>query len=217
MQTLGWMLLATAASLLIVPFAWVQAAMHRWVCRNLRFSDGTTARFQGTGGQMVGWLVLYFIIVIGFQVINLRITIHGVSSHILLLAGYISALAGTALVILRWSISNVELSSGERLTFRGSYMELMGWYVLTMVSVFSLIGWAWVSAAMYRWIARNTRGDEVEFTFHGKGHEMLCGIVVFALLSIFIFPIPWMIVGVIQWMVECTTLTRIKAPLGTQN
>ena len=49
-----WILL----SLLVIPAGWGVASLSRWYLRNLWFSDGTEAWFEGSGGQ-IWW---YFVV-----------------------------------------------------------------------------------------------------------------------------------------------------------
>ena len=53
-QALGWGLLAVLLSLFVIPAAWGAVALYRWFVRNLSFSDGTKASFEGRGGQVWG-------------------------------------------------------------------------------------------------------------------------------------------------------------------
>jgi hypothetical protein len=48
-QALGWGLLCVVLSLFVIPAAWGLAALYRWLVRNLSFSDGTQASFEGRG------------------------------------------------------------------------------------------------------------------------------------------------------------------------
>ena len=57
-QALGWGLLAVLLSLLIIPAAWGAVALYRWFVRNLSFSDGTNASFEGRDGQVWGYFVI---------------------------------------------------------------------------------------------------------------------------------------------------------------
>lgn len=105
MQVLGWALLSSAVSILVVlPSAWVQVAMARWICRNLRFSDGTTAIFRGTGGQVVGWWTLYILLVIGFQVAEC----YGLQARdwvvVLVMLVYLVINAGIGLKLIGWLV-----------------------------------------------------------------------------------------------------------------
>ena len=208
LQLLGWILLAAVSILVVIPAAWVSAATGRWICRNLKFSDSTTAAFRGTGGQVVGWFILYIAVVIGYQVASFATAREGVGVTLFLLLIYFVLLAGIALKLMGWFVSNVELSSGPPLSFTGTYGGLLGWYLLTSVSMFTIVGWAWVTAAMYRWFARNARGAGIEFQFHGKGHQILWRTVVVILASLLIVPIPWIAVWLMRWMVQNVSLTR---------
>jgi uncharacterized paraquat-inducible protein A len=208
MQLLGWILLSVAATLVVVPLAWVQAAINRWFCRNLRFSDGTTAVFRGTGGQVVGWMILYIVVVVGFQVANRQAAKLGLGLSLLLFVVYVLAIAAIALPLIRWSVSNLELSSGPPLSFTGAYVGFLGWYLLLLISFFTIIGWAWAGAGMYRWYARNIHGQGIEFQFHGKGHQILWRTLVCALASVLIIPIPWITLWFMRWCVQNVSMTR---------
>jgi hypothetical protein len=207
-QFLGWMLLAIVATLVVVPLAWVQAATGRWLCRNLKCSDGTTAIFSGTGGQVVGWMILYLVVAIGFQVVNPMVAREGILYVLLLLAVYFVAIAAIALKIIGWFVSNVVFSSGPPLSFAGTMGGLIGWYALVGISVLTIVGWAWAAAGMYRWFARNTHGEGIEFQFHGKGHQILWRTLVFSLTFMFIIPIPWMSLWFLRWFIQNISFRR---------
>jgi len=206
MQLLGWVLLSIVAALVIVPFAWAQAAVCRWLCRNLRFSDGTTATFRGTGGQVVGWMILYLAVVVAFQVASSQTA--DIGPVLLLLVVYFLAVTAIALKLIGWFVSHAEFSSGPPLSFTGTYGGLLGWSLLVGISIFTIIGWAWAAAGMYRWFARSTRGQGIEFRFHGKGHQILWRILVYFLTSILIIPIPWMALWLLRWFVQNISITR---------
>ena len=208
MQLFGWMLLAIVATLVVVPLAWVQAAMNRWFCRSLKFSDGTTATFRGTGGQVVGWMILYLVVIVGYQVANSQAAKAGIVSSLLLLVVYFFALPAIILKLIGWSVSNVEFGAGPPLSFTGTYGGFVGWYLLLVISPFTIIGWAWAIAGMYRWYARNTHGQGIEFRFHGQGQQILWRTLVFALASVLIIPIPWMALWFMRWFVQNTSFTR---------
>src|SRR3954470_8764279 len=54
----GWILLWMFTTFLVIPIPWIIAGMTRWLCKNTRFSDGTTAEFTGTGGQVLVWFLV---------------------------------------------------------------------------------------------------------------------------------------------------------------
>ena len=55
-QALGWGLLYIVLTMFVIPAAWGAVYLFRWFVRNLSFSDGTKASFEGRGG---GGLVLF--------------------------------------------------------------------------------------------------------------------------------------------------------------
>ncbi|MEP7352640.1 MAG: zinc-ribbon domain-containing protein [Acidobacteriota bacterium] len=210
-QLLGWMLLTIVSAIVIVPLAWVYAAMLRWTLRNLHFSDGTTAEFTGTGGQIAIWMVFYILFVIGQQVLLRSMLEDGVLVTIVItvLSQFVAWAVG--LMILKWAVYNVKLSSGPPLTFTGSYLGLLGYGLLLLVSIYSIVGWAWVIAAQYRWMARHVEGRGVVFDFKGKGHEVLWRTIVMILLSCLIVTIPWTLLWYWNWFVENISMTRRPA------
>jgi hypothetical protein len=127
-----------------------------------------------------------------------------------LVATVINALL--AWVIIRWIVSNLT-SNGERLpiSFQGSAIGYVGWYLLLLISSITIIGWAWVMAFWMRWICRNTEGTRREVVFNGSGWQILWRTVVFSLASSFIIPIPWMLRWYGNWYVSQFAL----APRGS--
>jgi len=206
----GWGLLLLVASLLVIPAAWANAAMARWIFQNVRFSDGTTATFQGTGGQIAGWIILNLLLSFGFQFVNRWASQRfGFNGTILSLIVLYVLISGVVLKILQWWVSSIHLSSGEALRFTATYGGLVGWYLFLAISVYSVVGWAWVACKMYSWLGRHSSGDGAQFDFRGKGHQFLWRVLVFALSCIVIIPIPWTALWLTRWLVQNLTLTRV--------
>ena len=88
------------------------------------------------------------------------------------------------------------------IAFRGSFWSYLGWYLLTIISVITIIGWAWVTAAWIRWICRHIDGTRREVVFNGSGWEILWRTVVFSLLAGLIIPIPWVLAWYTRWFVS---------------
>lgn len=59
-QCLWWGLNAWAGALLIIPAAWGAVPLYQWFVRNLEFSDGTTASFEGFIIP-IPWMVVWII------------------------------------------------------------------------------------------------------------------------------------------------------------
>jgi hypothetical protein len=115
-------------------------------------------------------------------------------------------------LFLKWFIANLA-SNGQPLglSFSGSIWAYLGWSILAVLSIFTIIGWAWVYVAAMRWFCRNIQGTRREVLFIGTGLEFLWRAIVAGLASIFIIPIPW----VYRWMWQWLTSQTVLAERGT--
>jgi hypothetical protein len=200
LQGLGWGLLATVATILVIPAAWGAAALYRWLVRNLSFSDGTQASFEGRGGEVWGYFVIAMLL--GF-VPELSRVVEEPSTRVFVWIGLgiltLPISVAVSLKIIRWFFSRIRLSCGTGLNFKGTYGAYLGWAVLVVLSIFTIIGWAWASVAMLRWMCRNIEGGENQIVFNGNGWGLLWRAFLASLASIFIIPAPWMCVWIIRW------------------
>ncbi|MEO8099127.1 MAG: hypothetical protein ABI811_15595 [Acidobacteriota bacterium] len=128
-EMLKWSLLWIVAALLAAPAAWVTAAVARWFCGNLVFSDGTTAEFRGTGGDVVVWHVFLVSSVVA------AIVFRGV---FIVLA--VAVIAAVAFTLLKWFVYNLRLSSGPPLTFASGRVKGPGVIVELHASWFAFLG-----------------------------------------------------------------------------
>jgi hypothetical protein len=110
-------------------------------------------------------------------------------------------------LFLRYCVANIA-SNGQPLglSFSGSLWAYIGWQILMVLSIFTIIGWAWVIAAQMRWLCRNIQGTRRAVVFKGTGLEYLWRLIVVALASAFIIPIPWVYRWILQWQASQTEL-----------
>jgi hypothetical protein len=161
----GWCVLLLASALLVIPLAWVSAAACRWMCRNITFSDGTVAEFRGTGSEMVVWYTLMVLALAGAAAGFRGLDPGG---QIVLILFAFAFLMGIKWMALKWFVYNIHLSSGPPLTFTGSYVGLLGWYLVLVISIGTVIGWIWVLPPMCRWLVSKVKGEGVAVEFHGS-------------------------------------------------
>jgi hypothetical protein len=222
-EVAGWILVGIVASVLVVPLAWWYAAVCRWFCRNLRFSDGARAQFRGRGGEIFGWVILAILAggqpfrfgprirlfhvswdrLLGFESVNIDWKDPGLMSFVI--AGAVMLwLVGVIgqLHIIRWCVAKTALSTDDRFRFHGAYWDLVGWELLTGLAALTIIGWAWTLAAAYRWAAGNTRSDHRALSFHGSGFEILWRTFGMAIFCVPIVTIPWALLWYKRWLVS---------------
>jgi len=204
LQTAGWILASLLATLLLIPLAWVNAAIARWICQSTAFSDGTTPNFRGTGGEVVVWHVL-LVLLLALQVMMRSAD---VTSIAMVFGMSYVVIVGIALMLLKWFVYNVQLNPGLQLTFTGSFIGLLAWYVVLLASICTVIGWAWVVVAMYRWIAQNTKGQGIAIDFRASAVEFLWRGIAFIAGSLLIVTIPFLLVWFMRWMIGQFVLIR---------
>lgn len=210
LQLLGWILLSILATLLIVPLAWVTAAAARWVCRSTTFSDGTTVEFRGAGDEVVVWHVFYVLIAAGQWLLLRAVQSEGFVAVLIAFAATSMLLLYIALMLLKWFVYNVKIEPGPAMSFTGSYLSLLGRDALVFLLLFTIVGWAWGVAALYRWIAENVKGRGLRFEFQGKGQEILWRKLVTILGSVVIVTIPWLWLWLLRWLIQNVVMTHVE-------
>jgi hypothetical protein len=208
LEVAGWILLFLISLPLIIAPAWVIAAACRWFCRRLEFSDGTTAEFLGRGGEILVWIVGSLVVTAVSQVALSGLVTGGFGLNVMRGLAITVISAAITFLVLGWVVSNIRLSSGPSLRFTGEYHGLLGWLLLYQLSGITIIGWAWVLCAIYRWVAHHIKGDNIAFEFHGEGHQVLWRTIAMVLMSIPIVTIPWAWLWYKRWIVRNVTATR---------
>ncbi len=253
LRTALWLLVAGVISMPIVTAAWATAFLYRRILARVSFSDGTKAAFRGRAGQVWGWFVLAAVlyvmcIVVGgivyngepfslillsediersiaadddavaFALVNAMLTVGILAIVVTFFSIYVQ------LVFVRWAIAGINLSDGPELHFAGRYPRLLGWFLLYVVSFFTIIGWAWVGSAYLRWFARNIIGAGVRFEFHGSGWGILwrafgiaivggvIGVVADMLSDVLdilgVIWYLWAVVWLLRWLIRNVVLVR---------
>jgi hypothetical protein len=176
----GRTLLYAIGMALIVTAPWAAASFYRWFAARIRVPGRPNLAFEGKAGDI--WWVFVLMALPGI--------------------GGIFALFLTVKVI-RWVVSNLS-SEGRRLqlTFTGGVWGYIGWLLLFIVSVYTIIGWAWVISALMRWFCRNIQGTTRRISFTGTGWQVLWRTWVFSFACAFIIPIPWMMKWYYRWFIS---------------
>ena len=189
--------------ILIIPAPWALVWYIQWLVPCVHVPGRPNLSFTGQAMTLVLW---YF----GAVVLTFGVALTGIEllSNLMILVQF--ALYWLFIV---WLIANLA-SNGQPLGlhFSGSFWAFLGWSILAAVSFITIIGWAWVYAAMIRWICRNIQGTRREVAFTGTGLELLWRSIVTAIASVFIIPIPW----VYRWMWRWLASQTILAERGAQ-
>ena len=188
----GRTLLLIFGILLVIPAPWAITYFYQWFIAHLRLPRVSRLEFTGTPGDK--WIICI----------------------ILALGGYIGAFKNPAfqlvplflqpylsLLLVRWVVGKLTADGRPLpLRFTGGYWRFFGWYLLIVVSMFTIIGWAWVVAANMRWVCRKVEGTNTQVTFTGTGLEILWRTIVFVFSAIVILPIPWTFHWYTRWFIR---------------
>ncbi len=249
-------LIAWILTQLIFPTAWGTAILYRWVVKRTRFSDGTKATFEGQPGQVWGWLALSAGIGYGPAVVLNAIigtdpfamffdsealqaalgegdsVVRAVYWALMFLAWPV--IIYVELVIYRWGIAGIRLEKGPDLRFTGEYPRLLGWNTLVVLSVLTIVGWAWVGTAFLRWFANEIEGAGIRFEFVGSGWGLFWRLFPVYLVALSVTPlialhatypwwtflIMWFIVGAVElilltrWLISNTVMVKGTTSAG---
>jgi hypothetical protein len=183
-------------SVFVIPVPWVVHMYTRWIVSCVRVPQRPNLAFTGRVVDLM-WFYAVLILFIAaawtqYQVLNL-------------------ALSAVEFVIywllIKWFFANLS-SDGQPLglRFSGSFWGFLGWSLLAVLSVITIIGWAWVYVAQIRWMCRHIEGTRRDVVFKGTGLEFLWRTIVTALPCLLIIPIPWMYRWFTRWLASQVVL-----------
>lgn len=181
----------------IIPAPWAIVWYAQWITSRVQVPGRPNLSFNGSALTVAAWFF-------GAIVLSILVALTGVD--------WLNHLMGLAQLVLywlflRWYVANLA-SNGQPLglSFTGSFWAYLGWVILAVVSIITIIGWAWVYAAQMRWICRNIQGTRRAIVFKGTGLEYLWRMIVTAIASSFIIPIPWVLRWMLNWQLSQTEL-----------
>jgi len=186
-------------TILVIPFPWVMVWFTKWFIPCVSVPGRPNLSFEGRAMTIVPWF---------FGAILVAIVISYLDIKVLNLVETIIQFALSWLFV-RWFVANLA-SNGQPLglSFAGSIWAFVGWNLLLALSIFTIIGWAWVYVAQMRWYCRNIQGTRREVTFTGTGLEFLWRAIVAVIACVFVIPIPWMYRWFGQWIASQTVLAE---------
>ena len=187
--------------LFVIPLPWAMLMFCRWIVSCVRVPLRPNLAFTGRAVDLMWFYALVFLFIAASwtqnQVLNLAVSVSEFVFYWLL---------------VKWFVANLS-SDGEPLglRFSGSFWGFLGWSLLAVLSVITIVGWAWVYVAQIRWMCRHVEGTRRGIVFNGTGLEFLWRGIVTALLSVFIIPLPWAYRWFTRWLASQTRLVDTGA------
>ena len=197
----GRALLIVIAQIFIIPTPWVMTSFYRWFVDNVELPGGQRVSFAGKPGDI--WYIFMLNALCGY----VGLVGHGASLLVLPLTTLF------LVIIVRWFWRNIVWQGQTTpLAFTGGYWGLLGWYVLTILSILTIVGWAWVSTAWTRWMCGHVEGSVRKLVFTASGWEFLWRSLLFFLSCIPLVPIPWTMRWYTRWLVSQCALADELSP-----
>jgi hypothetical protein len=195
------------AFLVVIPAPWALVWWMKWFVGKVRVPGRPNLSFTGRPVTVMWWWYGLIVLVVCMGIVGGIIgnkTLDSLTS----LAQFLAELV-LYWLLLRWIVANLA-SNGQPLglSFSGSLLAFIGWSFLALVSIITIIGWAWVYAAQTRWVCRNIQGTRRQVVFNGTGLQILWRLIVWTIASIFIIPIPWMWRWLWRWAMSQVELVE---------
>jgi hypothetical protein len=188
----GRSLLLPIGNALVIPAPWIATSVYRWFVSHLHVPHRQNLAFTGQPGDIWYAFVLSGLSgYVGFSGIPY------IQYIVIPIQAYLSWM------MVRWFIEHIS-SEGQRLplTFTGKPLAYVGWYVFGIVSIISIVGWAWVMTAWMRWLCQNVSGTRRRIVFEASGWQVLGNTILFVVGMIPIVTIPWVLRWYVRWFVS---------------
>lgn len=189
-------------SIFIIPIPWLLVWYTNWFVSCVQVPGRPNLSFTGSPLTVAIW---FFGAIAAAIVVSFVAAMIGVDTvaHVFSVVVYVVLYW----LLLRWVIGNLA-SNGQPLglSFSGSFPAFVGWMLLAIVSVITIIGWAWVYSATMRWICSNIQGTRRAVVFKGSGWGYLWRMLLTSLAASFLIPIPWVYRWMIRWQLSQTEL-----------
>jgi hypothetical protein len=192
-------LVALVGMILVIPAPWALVWYMNWLVPCVTVPGRSNLSFEGRAMTIVPWFFGAILVAIVISYLDIK-ALNLVETMIQFALSWL---------LVRWFVANLA-SNGQPLglSFSGSVWGFVGWNILLVLSIFTIIGWAWVYVAQMRWFCRNIQGTRREVTFTGTGLEFLWRAIIAAIASVFIIPIPWLYRWFGQWIASQTVLAE---------
>jgi hypothetical protein len=186
---------------LIIPTPWVVVMYCRWIVSCVHVPERPNLTFTGRPVTLM-WYFAALVLFIGVAMIGSELL-----NNLMIIVQLV-----LYWLVIKWFVANIS-SNGQprKLTLSGSVWGYIGWNILAFVSILTIIGWAWVYTAQFRWMCRHIEGTRREIVFKATGLEFLWRSLATIIACLFMIPIPWVLRWFIRWQVSQFVLVERDA------
>ncbi|KHK03176.1 hypothetical protein [Desulfovibrio sp. TomC] len=214
LASFGYSFLFLFLFFLILPGAWGAVPFAVWWTAHLAFDDGARAEFTGRAGQV--WVLMAGLAFLAYlpSLATAGLPKSGRTGFIQLALSLVlfPLDAALKLPIYRWFIENIRLTPGGRPRFTATYAGYVGWLSLLLLSLVTVVGWAWAAVAMQRWFCRHIESEAYVVSFTGTGWGLLWRSLFWLVGMVLLLPLPWVFRSIYGWWAGNLVVTHTAAP-----
>jgi hypothetical protein len=189
---------------LVVTAPWAGVWYYKWFAERVALPGGRPLRLDATVGN--SWFLFVAFGLLEWLGAGLD---HVGAGAVSLLLFLLQAVLGA--LFLQWFCANLRTDDrSTRVAYQGGYIRFVGWGLLFLLSIFTVIGWAWVLRAQLRWVCRNISGTPA-LEFNGTGFGILWRSIVLVIGAAFIITIPITFKWWTNWFVSQFSTSPVLA------
>lgn len=215
----GLKMLLWYVSIVGMPVGWMYTA--RWAIKNINLPGGPQLNFTGATRNAYGYFGLMFVFAAINQLDPTKWELFSGANPLLVGLGTVAVGFGLLIAqcllywhLYKWVCANVVATNGSRLEFVGRPWPYVGWILLQILSIFTIVGWAWVQTAFLRWQLKRTCTSRICLGFNGSGFGLLWRTVGVSAASVFLLPLPWMVAYMYGWLVRNIEIRTVEREVG---
>ncbi len=165
---------------LIVTAPWAGRWFYGWIASRLSLANGAKLRLESTLQSCGHLFVIWGVAAIGPAAYRIwNVATFGPApfrpdpGHVLVnLVGNVCIVV-VSYMIVRWFARSLRSADNSLdIEFTGGFWAYFGWDILMVLSIFTVIGWAWVIKGKMRWMCQRTVGSH-SFEFIASGWQIL--------------------------------------------
>jgi hypothetical protein len=212
-------LIALLCAVTVVGLPYSLVLYYRWIARKTETANGNTFTFKGGVGLLYALIGSVVLLSVMEQVVLFLVIMYRSGSPI----GILPLLAvklpvqfavGSAFYFLlaRYFLANLRDAQQRKADFRAPFWGFVGRNILFNLSVFTIIGWAWVMCWYIRWVLRHTliEGARIRFTATGLG--VLWRAIAFTICCVPIVTAPWATARYYRWFFSMIEIYHESGP-----
>ncbi len=182
--------------LLIVPAPWAGKWFYGWLTRQIALPNGRRLFLETAVGEC--W---YIFVGLAIAQIAPRLVFDADAILWVFAVSWIAVQLFKFLLIGWFSRALRSEDGATHVRFQGGFLPYLGWSVLIVLSLATIVGWAWVTKYQLRWICASTRGSH-RFEFVASGWDLLWRVLALVFGGMLVLTIPWLLRWYANWFIS---------------